>query len=90
MKNIYYLGLLLCLSPFLKAQFELSVFSNDTFHEPQELPYLDYELKAEGVPNFDNGKSAYVHIKIPDAASKGDFMILLNYALIDTLRLYHQ
>lgn len=78
------------LSPFLKAQFELSVFSNDSFHKPQELPYLDYELKEEGVPNFDNGKSAYVHIKIPDAASKGDFMILLNYALIDTLRLYHQ
>lgn len=78
------------LSPFLKAQFELSVFSNDSFHEPQELPYLDYELKAEGVPNFDNGKSAYVHIKIPDAASKGDYTILLNYALIDTLRLYHK
>lgn len=68
---------------------EIAVFQNDSTYEANDIAGLDYELVIDRVANYDNGKRAYVRVTIEDAASKGDQMIFLSYALVDSIRLYH-
>ncbi len=83
------LSFLLLLSSFTQAQLQMAVYNDGERHSLEEISSLDYEEIKAGVPNFDNGNTAYVRLRVPDSINTGDQMIFLSYALIDTIRYFH-
>lgn len=88
MRKYLLLALIFLAGPVAFAQAQIAVFSDEVYHSPADFVNLEFKEVNDGVANFDNGNTVYVHMRLTEDQASDDQMIFLSYALLDTIRFY--